>query len=569
MEPPGTARLGSRERTRTSPWSRIAGPGSFLGVSTRWSRHEKRWIGALLLLAAGGCAEERDDLVRKTIGTQGGLISSHDEVLTLQFLPGALDRDYEIEIFPSDEPPLVFGPAYRVKPNVELALNVYVTYTRVLPANTDGVAVAAIRLDDYSEEMGHWVPLPRLSLDEESGAVLASDAELSLYYGMLESGGGATSATTQGTGDPTGDEPTSDPTTPEGCGDGMVEAGQICFDVTELAMGGGPTDVVLGDFNGDGLLDVATANGGNDSYSVRLGDGSGGFGNELGGTAGGGPVAIGAGDFDGAMGDDLVVIAGTQSQLSLLQSQGDGTFALMPVALTGGGPSDVLVGDLTNNSGGPDIVVANQGDGTVTYFSFAESLGGALDYGTGMVGAPQGLALGQYNLDTDDFEDVLAFGGGNYAALPGDGVGLAPSSLGGAIGIDLRRAVGGDFGGAAAGDAAVADFAEGGVWVLLGNGAANGFESMDFYATGAGAVDVAAADMTGDGEIDLVVANRDDDTVTVLEKTGASTWGNPTNFDVATGPSGVGAGDLDGDGIADIVVSGESGNAVTILLSDP
>ena len=264
-----------------------------------------------MLLAAGGCADEPGDVVRKTIGTRGGLVSSHDDVLSLQFLPGALDRDYEIEIFPSDEPPLVFGPAYRVKPNIELAVDVYVTYTRVLPANSDGVAVAAIRLDDYTAEMGHWVPLPRLSIDEASGSVLGSDSQLSLYYGMLEFGGSATSATTQSTdpsagtdptgdepttgitSDPTGDEPTTgttsdptdptDPTTPAGCGDGTPEAGEICLQGTDLAMGDGPVDVVLGDFDGDGQLDVATANGGDDSYSVRLGDGSGGFGGELGG----------------------------------------------------------------------------------------------------------------------------------------------------------------------------------------------------------------------------------------------------------------------------------------------
>src|SRR4029079_6284487 len=146
-----------------------------LGVSTRWSRLEVRWVGALLLLATGGCADERDDLVRKTVGPAGGLVSSYDDVLTLVFLPGALDHDHEIVIFPSDEPPLVFGPAYRVEPNIDLAVDVQVTYKRVLPAHTDGVAIAAIRLDDYTAEMGHWVPLPRLSIDEESGAVLASD----------------------------------------------------------------------------------------------------------------------------------------------------------------------------------------------------------------------------------------------------------------------------------------------------------------------------------------------------------------------------------------------------------
>jgi hypothetical protein len=544
---------------------------------------------------AGGCTEERDDVVRKTIGSAGGLVSSHDDVLTLVFQPGALTREHEIVIFPSDEPPLVFGPAYRVKPDIALAVDVEVTYRRVLPNDADGVAVAAIRLDDYAAEMGHWVPLPRLSIDVESGAVLAHDTELSLYYGMLEFGGSASSAGTSGptdgsassedptteptagvTSDPTG-EPvtgsTTDPTDPtnatdptgESCGNGSVDPGELCFETFDVPMGGGPVDVVLGDLDGDGRLDVATANA-DGTYGVRLGDGAGGLGAEQGGAAGMGPVAIGAGDFDGMMGDDLVVIAA--GQMSLLQSQGDGTFVLNPVALAGTAPSEVLVADV-DDDGGPDIIVANQGSGTVTYFSFMGGLGPPIDYGTGMVSAPAGLSWGQYNLDTDMFEDVFAFGGGSYAALPGDGVALAPAPVGGALGTDLRRAVGGDLGGGAPGDAAVADFAEGGVYVLLGNGAPNGFAAMDFYATGAGALDVAAADLTGDGDLDLVVANGLDDTVTVLEKTGASTWGNPTDFDVVAGPSGVGVGDLDGDDAPDVVVCGEAGNAVTILLSDP
>jgi hypothetical protein len=555
-----------------------------------------QWIGAVLLLASEGCADERDDLVRKTIGPAGGLISSHDQVLTLVFQPGSLTRDHELEIFPSDEPPLIFGPAYRVKPDIELEIDVEVTYRRVLPSNTEGVAVAAIRLDDYSDEQGHWVALPRLSIDVESGAVLASDSELSLYYGMLESGGGSTSVgtsgptdgpegtagpagdpTMEGTSDPTADAtgPTSGPTdtsnstdpTAQGCGNGSVEPGELCFAASDLAMGGGPVDVVLGDFDDDGALDVATANA-DDTYSVRLGDGGGGFGAELGGAAGVGPVAIGAGNFDMANGDDLVVVAGGQGQMSLLQSQGNGTFVLMPVALAGIDPVEVLVADV-NDDGGPDLVVANRGSGTITYFSFMGGLGGAVDYGTGMVGAPAGLSFGQYNLNDNMFEDVFAFGGGSYAALPGDGVALSDAPVGGALGTDLRRAVGGDLGGGPPGDAAVADFAEGGVYVLLGDGDANGFTAMDFYATGAGAIDVVAADVTGDGDIDLVVVNQGDDTVTVLEKTGASSWGNPTDFDVVAGPSGVGVGDVNGDEVPDIVVSGEAGNAVTVLLSDP
>ncbi len=140
---------------------------------------------ALVLLPLAACMDDPPELVRKTIGPAGGLVSSHDGVLTLVFVPGALTSGQEIEIFPSDEPPPVFGPAYRVKPDIELEVNVEVTYRRTLPDNTSAVAVSTIRLNDYTEDMGHWVALPRLHLDEESGTVFGSDPELSLYYGLV------------------------------------------------------------------------------------------------------------------------------------------------------------------------------------------------------------------------------------------------------------------------------------------------------------------------------------------------------------------------------------------------
>ena len=116
------------------------------------------------LLGFVACGDpDPDDLVRKTIGPRGGLISSYDQVLTIVLQPGALERELEIEVFPSDEPPPIFGPAYRVRPQVELLVDAEITYRRVLPSNPNAATVAAIRLDDYTAEMGHWVPLTRLA----------------------------------------------------------------------------------------------------------------------------------------------------------------------------------------------------------------------------------------------------------------------------------------------------------------------------------------------------------------------------------------------------------------------
>ncbi|MCA9655815.1 MAG: VCBS repeat-containing protein [Myxococcales bacterium] len=546
-----------------------------------------------LALLATACADDPPDLVRKTIGPGGGLVSSHDDVLSIVFLPGALTRDQEIEIFPSDEPPPIFGPAYRVRPDIELMVDVEVSYSRALPANASGVAVAAIHLEDYSNEEGHWVALPRLALHEESSTVIAYDSELALYYGMLESGGSSvtTSSTSMGPGGPddsgdtggtgvTGDDdPTagtnpSDPTDPSdptagGCGDGTAEPGELCFGTMDLDMGGGPIDVAVGDFDQNGRLDVATANG-DGTYSVRLGDGAGSFASEANVAAGAGPAGISVGNLDQASGDDLVIPLSGSNQMLLLQSLGNGTFNPIPVAVSGTVPTEALLVDV-NHNGAPDIVVANAGSGTVSYFAFTMgALSPEAPYTTNPVAAPVGMSWGQYNYDDDMVnQDVFAFGGGSYSILPGNGTGLANAPLSGAVGTDLRRAVGGDLGGSAAGDAAVADFAEGGVYVMIGDGSPNGFASIDFYATGAGALDVAVGDFDSDGELDLVVANSGSDTVTVLRKTGSATWGDPVDLDVGAGPSGVAVGDLDGDGVPDIVVSSETASSITVLASDP
>ncbi|MEM9462188.1 MAG: hypothetical protein AAGF11_48990 [Myxococcota bacterium] len=139
------------------------------------------WLGA-----AGCGGAEQDDLVRKTIGPAGGLVSSHDDVLTIVLQPGALQSEEEIEIFPSDEPPPSFGSAYRVRPDLVLRIDAEIIYRRVLPSDPETAMVGAIRFDDYGAQMGYWRLQPRLALDAEQQWVIASDDELSLYYGLVQ-----------------------------------------------------------------------------------------------------------------------------------------------------------------------------------------------------------------------------------------------------------------------------------------------------------------------------------------------------------------------------------------------
>lgn len=158
-----------------------------------------------------GCAQSTEDerIVRSAIGPDGGQISSHDGVLTVLILPGALDREHEFVVSPSDTPPLIFGPAYRVQPDIDLAVNAEVTYARTLPNDPTGTAVAAIRRQDFENGNGTWIKLPTVELDVDDQLVTATDNQVALFYGLLQGDdvSGTTSSTTATpTDDSIGDE---------------------------------------------------------------------------------------------------------------------------------------------------------------------------------------------------------------------------------------------------------------------------------------------------------------------------------------------------------------------------
>src|SRR5207245_1738207 len=86
------------------------------------------------------------------------------------------------------------------------------------------------------------------------------------------------------------------------------------------------TSIVVGDFNGDGKPDLAVANFGSNTVSVLLGNGDGTFQAPLTVASATGPRSVAVGDFNGDGTLDLAVADWGSNTVSVLLGNGDGTF---------------------------------------------------------------------------------------------------------------------------------------------------------------------------------------------------------------------------------------------------
>ena len=271
--------------------------------------------------------------------------------------------------------------------------------------------------------------------------------------------------------------------------------------------------LALGDFNGDGNLDVAVGNEDPGSISVLLGDGAGGFGAPTDfAIPAFSAASLAVGDVNGDAALDLVV--GTpRDSVSVLLGNGDGTFRTHTEVPAGVDPEAVAVADVNGDgtldlmATGPDqigvSVLLGHGDGT---------FGAQTDYANRS--GPYAVAVGDLNRDGtldlvtadygDDVSVLLGIGDGTFRSHADFQAGDGPWSL------------------------AVADFnGDGFLDVATGNAR---FEH-DVGAAREGdrnarrqnrprrrrkSFSIAAADLNGDGRPDLVAANS---TVSVLLNT--------------------------------------------------
>jgi hypothetical protein len=369
-------------------------------------------------------------------------------------------------------------------------------------------------------------------------------------------------------------------------------APQHAFDVGASAF-----SAAVGDFNGDGLPDLATAG----AVSVFLnrtpaGAQSPAFAPQQTFSVSFSPYAVAVGDFNGDGLPDLAVAnlgANTVSVLVNTSTKGASsvTFAAPQPFAVGVGPVSVAVGDF-NGDGLPDLATTNNTSGTLSVLLNTTPVGASTptfaDQQTFRVGDfPGGLAVADFN--GDGRPDLAIASGPNKATsalsvlLNTTAPGAATASFAAqqtfAVGDEPISVVAADLNGDGRPDLATTNNQDGTVSVLLNTTTAGtssaSFVAQQTFAVGANPWGLAVADLDGDGRPELIVGSNDvsaSGTVSVLGNTTAPGSDTPSfapvqTFAVGPQPRTVVVGDFNSDGLPDLATANQAGFSASVLLN--
>jgi VCBS repeat protein/centrosomal CEP192-like protein len=272
---------------------------------------------------------------------------------------------------------------------------------------------------------------------------------------------------------------------------------------------------VEADFNGDGFVDLAVANGRSNNVSILLNNKAGGFKVTGPYPTGTRPYALVAGNFTLKGHIDLAVVNYTDSSLSILANDGTGKFGSpVTTALAAGASPDAITAGDFNNDGELDLAIGNSNNTVSLLLN---------NHGT-------------FPTHTELNVSSVVLGIDN-ASLRANGV------------LDLLVAVGN-----------VVD-------VFLGNN--NGtFANPVSYPTGVTSTSVTTGDAHHDGLLDLLVSNANDSTVAILPGKGDGTFGAYIRFGTDVQPQVIVAGDFNNDGFLDFITA-NVGRTFTAYMNTP
>lgn len=354
---------------------------------------------------------------------------------------------------------------------------------------------------------------------------------------------------------------------------------------SRIPVGTAPASVLIADLNNDAHLDLAVGNVRSRDVTVLLGDGKGAFTQAAGSpfAAGDEPSEIAVGEINGDGKADLVIANHGVKYVTVLLGDGRGGFAPAPkspfTVKSDPHPHGVALADF-NGDRKTDMVVDDWQSDKVTVL-LSDGRDGFVSPGVSFaVGRMPYHKVRAADVNGDGKSDIITTNmrGNNATVLLGDGRGGFAQAAGSPFvtGNSPFYLAISDLNKDGKPDLVIATYSgqgndpsKDGVTVLLGDGG-GGFRPMmgsPFPTTGRASGTLDVGDVNGDGFADVAIANSVSNNVTVLLGNKQGTLATGATLAVGRSPYAIAVGDLNRDGKADIVTTNNNDNDVSVLLS--
>jgi hypothetical protein len=290
------------------------------------------------------------------------------------------------------------------------------------------------------------------------------------------------------------------------------------------------------------------------------------------------PIFVQAADVNGDGRADILVLSGTTNQLTVLTNNGQGGFissATLQIGVTGLYANAFTAADV-NGDGKVDLVCAVS-SGYPSYISRLYVLtndgSGGFPVGSYYPCGTNPAAVVVADVNGDGKPDLISANVGpnltyhNISVDTNNGSGIFVSNTTVNVGQQPDGLVAADVNGDGKIDIITANFGDSTLTVLTNNGN-GGFKLSSSPPVGGAPMCVVAADVNHDGKVDLISVNSGDGTLSVLTNDGTGKFVTASTPFVGLTPYSVTAADVNGDGWVDLICNNAYTNALTIMTND-